>query len=105
MRISCSSVPFFLDVTLCCGQVFRWNKIGDWWFGVAGDKAFKVRQVGEDFEYVGVDEKFVTHYFSLDVDLKQVLESVKKDVHMAKAIKNYWGLRMIRQDPWECLIS
>ncbi len=76
-----------------------------WWYGVAGNKALKVRQVGEDFEYAGADEKFVTHYFSLDVDLKHVLDSVNKDVHMDTAIKTYWGLRMIRQDPWECLIS
>ena len=24
-------VPFDLDFSLCCGQVFRWKKIDDWW--------------------------------------------------------------------------
>jgi N-glycosylase/DNA lyase len=105
MKVNCSTVPFYLDVTLCCGQTFRWDKIGDWWYGVAGDKVLKVRQVGDDFEYAGADEKFVTHFFSLDVDLEKVLGSVNKDAHIANAIKDYWGLRMIRQDPWECLIS
>jgi N-glycosylase/DNA lyase len=94
-----------LDVTLCCGQVFRWDKIGDWWYGVAGSRVFKARQVGDEFEYEHVDDKFVTHYFGLDLDLEKVLASVNKDKHIAKAIENYWGLRMIRQDPWECLIA
>lgn len=98
-------VPFWLDVTLCCGQVFRWDKIGDWWYGVAGDKVLKVRQLGKKFEYANVDTKFVEHYFSLDADLQRIADSVNKDVHIGKALKEYWGLRLIRQDPWECLVS
>ncbi len=31
--------------------------------------------------------------------------SFNKDPHIAKALKAYWGLRLIRQNPWECLIS
>jgi N-glycosylase/DNA lyase len=30
---------------------------------------------------------------------------MNKDAHISKAIKEFWGLRIIRQDPWECLIS
>jgi N-glycosylase/DNA lyase len=97
--------PFYVDVTLCCGQVFRWEKIGDWWYGVARDKVFKIRQIKEAFEYSNVDQKFVEYYFALDEDLKKILDSVNKDEHIAKAIEDYWGLRLIRQDPWECLIS
>jgi N-glycosylase/DNA lyase len=97
--------PFYLDVTLCCGQVFRWDKMGDWWYGVAGDKVFKVCQVGNKFEYANVDRKFVETYFGLDENLEKIADSVRKDRHVAKALKEYWGLRLIRQDPWECLIS
>jgi N-glycosylase/DNA lyase len=97
--------PFYLDVTLCCGQVFRWDKTGDWWYGVAGDKVFKVCQVGDKFEYDNVDQKFVEHYFGLKDNLEKIADSIRKDRHIAKALKEYWGLRLIRQDPWECLIS
>jgi N-glycosylase/DNA lyase len=97
--------PFYLDVTLCCGQVFRWDKMGDWWYGVAGDKVFKVCQVGDKFEYANVDRKFVEHYFGLDENLEKIADSIRKDRHIAKALKEYWGLRLIKQDPWECLIS
>jgi N-glycosylase/DNA lyase len=97
--------PFWLDVTLCCGQVFRWDKRGEWWYGVARDKAFKVRQVGGKFEYANADAKFVEHYFGLDDNLQKIVDSITKDTHIDKAVKEYWGLRLIKQDPWECLIS
>ena len=97
--------PFWLDVTLCCGQVFRWDKLGEWWYGVAQDRVFKVRQVGGKFEYANVDAKFVENYFSLDEDLQKIVDSINKDAHIRKAVKEYWGLRLIKQDPWECLIS
>ncbi len=103
--MSFADVPFYLDVTLCCGQVFRWDKIDDWWYGVAGDRAFKVRQAGEGLEYRNADAEFIEHYFSLDVDLPKIADSMKKDAHIAKAVAAYWGLRLIRQNPWECLIS
>jgi N-glycosylase/DNA lyase len=98
-------VPFYLDVTLCCGQVFRWDKIGEWWYGVAGKKVFKIRQLGEKVEFANIEWKFVENYFGLNVDLENINAQVNKDEHIEKALKAYWGLRLIRQDPWECLIS
>ncbi|MCW4011346.1 MAG: hypothetical protein NWF05_12145 [Candidatus Bathyarchaeota archaeon] len=100
-----SGAPFWLEVTLCCGQVFRWDKLGEWWYGVAGNRVFKVRQVSGRLEYANVDAAFVEHYFSLDEDLQEIRMSLNKDPHIGKAIKQFWGLRLIRQDPWECLIS
>ena len=97
--------PFYLDVTLCCGQAFRWTKLDNWWYGVAGDHAFKVRQLGNLVEFENIDWQFVQNYFSLDVDLQKISASINRDQHIQKALKEYFGLRIIRQDPWECLIS
>jgi N-glycosylase/DNA lyase len=99
------ATPFNLDVTLCCGQVFRWAKKGDWWYGVAADKAFKIRQVNAELEFASVDEKFVTHYFGLEDDLRRIREQVGRDEHVEKAFQAFWGLRIVRQEPWECLVS
>jgi N-glycosylase/DNA lyase len=98
-------IPLNLDVTLCCGQVFRWDMKGDWWYGVAGDKAFKVRQVNAELEFANADAKFVENYFGLDDDLQKISAAVGRDEHIRKALREFWGLRIIRQDPWECLIS
>ena len=79
--------------------------MGDWWYGVARDRAMKVRQCKGKLEYANADEKFVEHYFSLDEDLQKIRDSVNKDAYIDKALQEFWGLRIIRQDPWECLIS
>ena len=99
------AAPFNLDATLCCGQVFRWNRKGDWWYGVAADKAFKIRQANAELEFANVDEKFVTHYFGLEDDLLKIRGKIGRDEHVKKALQTFWGLRIVRQDPWECLVS
>jgi len=52
-----NSLIFNLDFTLCCGQSFRWEKIGEWWYGIVRDKAFKVRQVDNELQFEGADQE------------------------------------------------
>lgn len=94
-----------LDVTLCCGQVFRWAKRGEWWYGVVGSRVLKVRQDEDVLDFQNVEDGFVRHYFSLDHDLQRIGREIGKDSHVEAALKQFWGLRLIRQEPWECLIS
>ncbi|HUK84651.1 MAG TPA: DNA glycosylase [Candidatus Acidoferrum sp.] len=99
------NVPFDLDFSLCCGQVFRWKKNGDWWYGVVGDNIFKIRRCGADLEFDGVSENFVRHYFGLNDDLGKISCCVGKDNYIREALRRFEGLRIVRQIPWECLIS
>ena len=98
-------VVFDLDFSLCCGQVFRWRKIGGWWYGVVGEHVFKVRQYGAELEFENVSEEFVQHYFGLNDDLAQISQCIGKDAYIRKALSRFEGLRIVRQKPWECLIS
>jgi N-glycosylase/DNA lyase len=98
-------VAFDLDFSLCCGQVFRWRKIGDWWYGVVGEHVVKVRQRGAELEFENVGEQFIRYYFGLNDDLVQISQCIGKDDFMRKALRKFEGLRIVRQVPWECLIS
>jgi N-glycosylase/DNA lyase len=100
-----SKCPFNLDFTLCCGQTFRWDKHGDWWYGVVGQEAFKIRQECGALEFEGVNERFVWNYFRLQDDLPRILSDINKDENVQAAIDEFRGLRILRQEPWECLIS
>ncbi|MEM3673111.1 MAG: DNA glycosylase [Candidatus Bathyarchaeia archaeon] len=100
-----SPLMFNLDFTLCCGQSFRWEKLGEWWFGIVRDKVFKVRQVEDELQFEGADKDFVMEYFGLYDDLPEILSKITKDQHIKKAVEAFKGLRILRQDPWECLIS
>jgi N-glycosylase/DNA lyase len=99
------TVAFDLDFSLCCGQVFRWQKTGDTWYGVIGETVLKIRQVGNELEFEGAKEEFVRHYFGLNDDLTHIRLCVAKDSFIKKALTQFEGLRLIRQDPWSCLIG
>ena len=96
---------FNLEHTLECGQIFRINRKNNWYYINARDKFFKICQVKNQIEFHGVDEEFIIHFFSLDENLSKILKEINKDEYIKKSIDKYRGLRILRQDPWECLIS
>jgi len=109
IKLNQSVTPFNLRHTLECGQVFRWKKLSGWWYGVVRGKIIKVRQVGDELQFQGFPEEvnadFIQDYFRLDDNLPFILSEINKDEHIRKAIQHFHGLRITRQEPWECLIS
>jgi len=101
LRIPC----FSLQHTLECGQFFRFTKVLDIYLIQSSNKIFSIRQAGEFLFFEGVDEPFVVRFFGLDDDLDFIYKEIDRDPVIHQAIEKYRGLRMIRQDPWECLIS
>ena len=81
------------------------KKIGGWWYGVVGEKSSRFANAAAELEFEGVNEEFVTHYFGLNDDLEQISRCIGKDEYIRKALKSFVGLRIVRQNPWECLIS
>jgi N-glycosylase/DNA lyase len=102
-------VPFSLEHTLCCGQLFRWNSVNDWWYGVVADRVIKIKQRNEKLFFQVFPEinnqSFVEDYLRLDDNLLSILSEISKDEYIRRAIDQYYGLRIVRQEPWECLIS
>ena len=100
-----NSRPFNLDFTLGCGQAFRWNKRGEWWYGVVRERVFKIRHVSDRLEFENAETDFVDKYFGLRDNLSKILPQISKDKHAKAAVGKFKGLRILRQDPWECLVS
>ena len=49
---------------------------------------------------------FIRDYFQLDTDLLELYDSWStSDPVFASLRERFQGIRMLRQDPWECLIS
>ncbi len=107
--LNLSTVRFDLGHTLDSGQAFRWAQRGEWWYGVLPSGMVKVRQeeaslvcsVGSEH----VTPQVVHEYFRLDDDLERIYSRIMKDDHITEAIQRYYGLRLIQQDVWECLVS
>jgi len=101
--------PFNLDHTLSCGQTFRWEKKDAYWTGVVNQTAIKIQQRGTVLQFKASSNKlhkdFLWHYFRLDDDLPKIYSKITKDNHIKAAINQFHGLRLVRQEPWECLTS
>ena len=97
--------PFSLRDTLECGQLFRYTKALDTYLVQSSQRLFSLRQKGAFVFYEGVEEGFLSHFLRLDDDLDSMIQDIGRDPIVSRAVQEYRGLRLIRQDPWECLIS
>jgi N-glycosylase/DNA lyase len=96
---------FSLEDTLESGQFFRWSRQGDAYFVETAERLFQVRQTPRGLEVWGADEEFVRNFFSLDEDLEAALRILGRDPKLGPALGASPGLRLLRQDPWECTVS
>lgn len=102
---------FNLKYTLECGQCFRWKKIDeDYYIGIIKDRVIKIKQDKNKLFVLSNNysnlEKVVRQYFELDKDYKIIEERISKvDEYVEKAVKNTSGLRHLKQDFFETIIS
>jgi N-glycosylase/DNA lyase len=99
-----------LAATLASGQVFRWRRVeGDAWEGVLGNQWFRLRQSagGVEAETLATHPRWdcVRHFLGLGDDLAAIRETFPVDEPMRAAVQACPGLRLLRQDPWECTAS
>ncbi len=87
-------MAFDLNATLNSGQIFRWKKTINGAFICHRDKVFFIGNDGlsdyEDIDYFLRNDQLALSHPNADVQ---------------KAIDSYKGLRVLRQDPWECLVT
>lgn len=100
---------FDLSQTLDCGQAFRFSENGGVWRGVALGRLLEMRRDGDDIIFFNItkDEfqsKFY-RYFTLDIDYPQIKRGFSEDKYLSLAIEYAGGIRLLRQDKWECLCS
>ena len=88
-----------IDDTINSGQVFLWKKIGSKWYGVDGKKILILE------DKLDVKSKDVHNFFRFDDDFQRIKKQLSKDKVMKKAINNFPGMRILRQDPFQCYIS
>jgi N-glycosylase/DNA lyase len=98
-----------LAATLTSGQAFRWTPREGGWEGVIGRRWVRLQDRGTvivaDTAAPVPDWKWLTDYLQTGLDLAPVLASFPDDEPMRAAVKACRGLRLLRQEPWECLAS
>jgi N-glycosylase/DNA lyase len=100
---------YALATTLNSGQAFRWQAHGHGWVGVIGGRWVRLEAeqgaVSAQTAVPVTDWSWLLDYLQLELNLAPVLASFPADEPMRTAVTACRGLRLLRQDPWECLAS
>ena len=103
--------PLDLAASLESGQAHRWQPEGDWFSGVVRGNYIKIRQTGRRIEFRSRPSPEASvlsqllGYFRLDDDIRAIYAEIGRDPRVAEMIGRFPGLRLLRIEPWECLVS
>ncbi len=108
--------PFDLVSTMECGQAFRWHLVnspdfGDHFEGVIHGNLVRAKQTGDDLLFTcepdppSAFKPILEDYLGLNHDLESIYADLSTDPVLSPLFEKYPGLRVLRQDPWECLVS
>ena len=120
--------PVDLEASLLGGQAHRWKREGDWYSGVLRGQLILIRpsscpaplstrhsrEGGNPFPAIeflsGPSDPHalipkISGHLRLDDDLPAIQSEISSDPNVAAQVERYPGLRVLRQDPWECLIA
>ncbi|MGQ0772399.1 MAG: DNA-3-methyladenine glycosylase family protein [Nitrososphaerota archaeon] len=89
--------------TIFSGQVFLWQKQGKTWYGVNGNDILAVSEDSPEQVRSHLGAKY--DLFRQGDDFEKIVKTISKDKVIAKATKDFPGLRLMRQDPFQCYIS
>ncbi|MDR0820926.1 MAG: DNA-3-methyladenine glycosylase 2 [Oscillospiraceae bacterium] len=95
-----------LDRTLFCGQAFRWEKSGSEYHAVCSRRCVSVNKCDGGIEVNGDNDKaFWENYFAADIDYETLVKRFSSDDTLSKAVEFARGIRVLRQEPLETLIT
>jgi N-glycosylase/DNA lyase len=118
-------VPLDPVRTINSGQVFLWEKYNNSWYGIDGNYILKLTinenkqsKYNENSRYYlelenndiyynsfPENENWIYYFFRLYDNQNKINKTLSKDQIIFNIYNRYKGLRLIRQDPFQCLIS
>ena len=112
------------ETSINSGQMFLWEKLDDAWYGIYGNHVLKFSRLkksnggannskerisikNDEFEFFSVPEikGWQRILFRLDDDIEKILSGFSKDAFISKVRRSYPGLRLMRQEPQQCMLS
>ena len=109
-----SAEDFDLEETMTCGQTFSWHRINGKLYS-DGEPHFYTFKDGKPLVIEEKDGKLhvktetdretVEKALGLNHDLEEIFETFPEDENLEKAKEEMWGLRIVQDDFFPCLIS
>lgn len=112
LKIDIPLDSFNLEHIFECGQCFRWEKINEYsYIGIIDDTVLKVKIDNDKLVISGVTDKkdiqnYLIEYFDLNRDYSNIKSKLSLiDKYMKESIDYGYGIRILNQNIWECIIS
>jgi len=102
------------ELTINSGQMFLWQKKGNAWYGIHTDRVLKLslddQQNDQDngpikYESFPEDHGWERKLFRMDDNIDKILNGISFDPLIRNSVIRFRGLRVMRQDPIQCMIS
>lgn len=99
-----------IEISVFCGQAFRWKKNEKGFLvGTVKGKTAVIEKTEEGYFFHSCSEEEFREiwydYFDLDTDYAEICEKISPDESIKKAVEMYYGIRILKQEPWEALCS
>ena len=88
--------------TINSGQIFVWENYKNMWFVINGQNVIVIKQNPSEVLRLSDETK---KFFRNDDNFKEIVRSISRDKIVKNAVKHYPGLRITRQEPFQCYIS
>lgn len=98
------TTDFSPEHILKCGQIFRYERVGENYEVIANNRLCTLKKDGDYVIIESSDPSYFVNYFDLDTDYSKIRERVssfgyKKEAEFGR------GIRILKQDKFEMLIS
>ena len=95
------------EISINSGQVFLWEKYENSWYGTYGNYILKFTITDREIEFYSTPkfDNWQHFIFRLDDNIQEIFAGFSNDSILLNLLKKYGGLRLIRQDPYQCMIS
>ncbi len=88
-----------------CGQIFSYKNCGDHFEVLSKDKKAKIFETESGFEILTDDSKYFENFFDLKTNYGEIKRKLSKFEILKKPIEFGYGIRILKNDLFEMLIS
>jgi len=96
---------FNIKQILECGQIFRFDILDDYAQVFSLDKTAKIFTYSDKVEIVTNDIKYFESFFDLKTDYSKIKDVLRKDKFLSDAVDFGYGIRILKNNFFEMLIS
>ena len=96
---------FNINQILDCGQIFRYNILGNVAEVVSIDKYARIVTYDDKIEMFSEDLDYFEHFFDLKNNYADIKSRLRGDAFLAPCIKFGYGIRILNQDLFEMIVS